>query len=299
MNTHFRIVTLWSLCVLIFHASADVTDERREELRQRVENGELTDGFRTEQQYYAKWIMGLTIEERSALIPIVRQYRNHIPVSDPGSRADWNGLLAYLGDEAAMISNIEEWRRSGMYRLEVERAESGQLPIFLEPELFLEEPHNGFGDTNALSKSFFAASVVLGYLHYNKHYSEDVRDWAGRTEHNRSERGDATPMRKVVRDWYRANERFIRANRYDKVKPGEELPPHHDYLEATGNGGTPVMPAPGRMQSRNNGATENPVPIAYELETTTKLRNIFVILASVFVMIVIAIIYFRNRRFPK
>jgi len=111
--------------------------------------------------------------------------------------------------------------------MEVQRADSGKVPLYYADELFLEEaPEWIRSDAPGVTTSVVVASFILGYLHYNKHYSPEVRDWAGRTERNLPTLGeDLSQYREVVRKWYRANEAYIRSEQYEKVMPGEELPP--------------------------------------------------------------------------
>lgn len=298
MSAWLCIFAFGYFCLSSSFVYGKVTDERKEELRQLVKSGNLADGSRTEQQYYARWIMSLSTEERAALIPIVQQHRDKIHRSLAEWREEWNGLLAYLGDDEAMKANIDYWRRvMPTGSLTVIRAESGQLPIYLEPEIFLEEVHQGYGDTNAVSTSFMVASFVLGYLQYNRHYPQEVRDWAGRTHKSRQGFEDPTPMRNVTRAWYRANEAFIRAKQYDKVKLGEELPARANLSEKSGRVNGPSQPILEGRQDQNSAPKSAPVPLAPEPDRKTP--GNYVIFAIVSAVLAAVIFFLWNRRSRK
>jgi hypothetical protein len=291
---------LFSACYLVLFGTpilAELTETRKNELEALVKIGDMHGGNESDQQPFSDWVLRLSGEERAWLIPIARQHREQIHPSMQELRENWNGLLAYLGDDEAMKMNIENWRNSFGARLEVNRAESGQLPLYFEPELFQEEVYNG--PYNRATPSFGVAEIILDYLHYNKHYPQEVRDWAGRTFRNGVEVGDKTPMRKVVRTWYRANEALIRAKQYDKVKSGEELPPRPALLEEAGLNA--------KLQFRHSSGTKDrdTAPVLKATagptvsETERKPAGNYVILAAVTAVLAIVIFFFRNRLTQK
>jgi len=211
---------------------ADIAESRKMEILKEVEADHLSDGSTSQENPFAAWIMDLTKEEKQWMIPTARKRRDHwdaeakaVPEFGVAYRDDWNGLLAYLGDEDALRALIDRMRQSGG-GLQVDHAASGRVPVYLENELFLEETFEWLGtDAPQVKQSFGIAASIVGYLHFNKNYPQEVREWAGRTERNAKETQDWTLLRSVVRKWYRANEAFIRAEQYDDAKPGEEIPP--------------------------------------------------------------------------
>jgi len=223
-----------------------VSAERLAELEGNVRNGIVTDGSRTAHRWFAKWITDLTDEERATVIPIIQRHRDQIDEVWRTQIDEWDGVLGYLGSEEAVGHNISRWREFKMPgQLTVVRAATGRLPIYLEPELFLEEAHEWLGDAFQVKTSFMVTSVLLDYLHYNKHYSQEVRDWAGRSGRIMQKLDDLTPARTVVRGWFRANEAFIRAGRFENIVPGDELP----AVAAQGeNPGMRTIPLKGRGQ---------------------------------------------------
>ena len=157
-----KVLVFQTFCLLYFcmPVLAEITQARMNELQALVKAADIHGGNSSEQQPYANWIMELSAEERTALIPILQQRRDKIDPSVPAWRENWNGLLAYLGDEEAMIANIENWIRWG-FPLEVKHAESGQLPIYFEQELFRDEVYQGFG--NPTTRSFGISEFILDY----------------------------------------------------------------------------------------------------------------------------------------
>lgn len=293
-----KISTIVFIChCLLNHSYAGVSVDKLKEFQRQIDAFHLTDG-RTPEQYYAKWIMDLSPEERAALLPIVRKERDSVHPLMPAMREEWNGLLAYLGDEEAMKMNIEDWRNHGAH-FEVARAESGQLPLFLEPELFIQEAHKpGMG--LRMRESFSVALLLLDYLAYNQNYPPAVRAWAARTESSfdyyRSD--DPTPIRRVTRDWYRANEKLIRAKAYDQIKAGEELPPGRKPLLA--DGPPPSLPV---ILPPDNNATQrqdrpirpNPAVAAPPSESDRKpVRKYIAVAVSITILLAIAI-FFQGR----
>ena len=304
MNIWIRNFALSFCASLVYSANAEVTEERKEEFRKLMQNYILTFGGRTESQYYGRWITELNTEERAALIPIVREHRDKVDSRMPALREDWNGVLAYLGDEEAMKENIEHWRNrpDEGFDLEVMRAESGQLPLYLEPELFINETHVAINNDAGyrVEKSFGIALGILDYLKYNKHYSQDVRDWASRTKRAWDHREDPTPLRRVTRDWYRANEAFIRAKEYDKVRPGEDLPPLPSTLNGVGLS-IPPQPITDNMRHQDTAPTPKPRIIlkptaaqpAVEPESHSSVN--YALLVALFSLLTALAIIFRHR----
>jgi len=283
MNIRMVALRIIGLHFLLVSATAEVSEERKEEFQKLIHNYGATFGGRSEQHFYRDWLFQLSAEERAALIPVVQQQRNEALVFGEQNQQQWNGLLAFLGDEQAMVANIEYWK--GTERdWQAGRAESGQLPLYFESELFLQEEHvANWSDTGMhYRKSFLAATIVLDYLHYNKHYPQEVREWAGRTEKRVEGNMDPTLLRKVTREWYHANEGFIRAKQYDKVKPGEELPPLPRVLAEAGLG---VPPTAVRKEMQDQTATTKSgvVPPPAEPESHSFMNYfIFAIAAAVF-----------------
>ncbi len=292
-----------AFCFLIIVSGyAVVPEERISEFRKLINDFKLVDGPRTEENYFSKWIMNLNSDEKEALIPIVRQHRDR-----PGSvtREDWNGLLAYLGDEVAVKMNIDNSRNHGAM-LEVARAASGQVPVYLEPELFIQEVHKPGGGSWVMEESFSIAMYLLDYLEYNKNYPRAVRQWAARTVNTYDEAGDPDPtaIRRVTRDWYRANEKFIRAKAYEQVKVGEELPPKPDHMMAD----SLPPPLPSVLPRHENSAASRPgrdqgtnppggAPASEAGQKSFGWNG--AIAVSIFVLVVVAVIFKNFRRQRK
>ena len=299
MNTWVQLILFCYFCLLPSFASAEVTERKKAELERLVHSGKIRDASGTEEQYYAKWISELNTEERAALVPIVRELRDKIPNNQERDKQQWNGLLAHLGDEEALKINIENWRQFG-YDLEVMFAESGQLPLYLETELFTEAVHDGFGDTNSIGKFFGAAESILYYLKHNQYYPRDVREWAGRTLESRANRGDPTPMRRVVRGWYRCNEGFIRTKQYGRVKPGEELPPQPGAMKFTGPPPVPPLPL---LEDRPYQPPHTPKPVSTPIvaspspisEPESKPSGNYALFAAVAAFVAASFLFLRNR----
>ena len=292
------IYTFICTLAMLLLASAEVPDVRKEELRQLFKSRNLTDGNRTEQHFYADWILRLSAEERAFLIPIVQQQRTEALAFGERDQQHWNGLLAFLGDEEAMVANIEFWRGTGG-DFEVSRAESGQLPLYLEPELFLQEDAVEMASDTGVhfGKSFGIVKTLLDYVHYNKHYPQDVREWAGRTWKRHEGFMDPTPLRKVTREWYRANEAFIRAKQYDKVKLGEELPPLPRVLEEAGLT-VPPPAIPNEMQGGNPAPKPKPAVALPPAEAESHSSVNYLIFAAASVLLA-ALTFFCRSRFKK
>jgi len=286
-----KVPLIFLMLLLASTANSQVTEDKLAEFKERVENRDLFDENSSDQRPYARWIMALSEAERAALIPIVQAHRD---TRDLDSRDEWNGLLAYLGDEEAARLNIENWRSTWGHRLEVQYAETGQVPVFLEPELLRDEKfiRPNFPGT----PSFDAAVFLLYYLPYNKHYPQDVRDWAARAQRNMNLREDWTPVRKVVRDWYQANEAFIRAKQYDKVKAGEELPPRPSLLKESGLPESPPPPVINTMQGRDVAPPQPPASSAPEPER--KASGNYVLFAAISAVLA-AIILFTGIRLAR
>ena len=130
--------SIYIIAVLFFHSylhysHAEVPAEKLKEFQRQIDAFNLWNGNFMEESFFAKWITDLTSEERAALIPMVQMHRDSVDRRMPDLREDWNGLLGYLGDEEAMRMSIDNWRK---YRTppQVANAESGQLPLFLEPD---------------------------------------------------------------------------------------------------------------------------------------------------------------------
>jgi len=247
MKSPNLILSAFCLAFFCIPVLAEITEARLNEFRELLDTQRRYYGDGSEEQPYAKWVMSLNAEERAALIIIAKERRDKIDPRMVGSKDTWNGLLAYLGDEEAMKANIENWRRVGSETtLEVMFAESGQLPLYFEPELFREgDPGVIFsGDTFGMGQSFATAEFILRYLKHNQHYPQEVRDWADRTIKSRADHGDPTPMQRAVRRWYRSNEGFIRTKQYGRVKPGEELPPQPGAIKVKGPPPVPPLPIP-------------------------------------------------------
>ncbi len=206
---------------------AEISEARKREIMNDVEAGDYIGDSTSESQPFAPWIMSLSSEERRWVIPFARKKRDEWTDSIVFREA-WNGVLAYLGDDDALRAHVA-YSKANEYRqiITVQHAASGQVPLYFADGLFVEEPAEWTdSDGPMVPRSVRIASFILGYLHYNKHYSQEVRDWAGRTERNHPPLGeDLSQYREVVRKWYRANEAYIRSEEYEKVMPGEELPP--------------------------------------------------------------------------
>ena len=296
MNTQLRFFGFIYLARFVMPILAEVPEARLNEMQALIKSNKVYDGNQSEQQPFSKWIMELNAEERAALIPVVRKFADKGPPYGEADKQEWYGLLAYLGDEQAMIANIDYWRRAmPTGSLTVERAESGQLPLYVEPELFREEIYEGYA--NPATPSFLVADFILYYLHYNKYYPQEVRDWAGRTINNRVDNhrdtADLTPIRRVVREWYRANEAFIRAKQYDKVKAGEELPPRPSLLKESGLSENPPLPAISRRQGRDIAPT--PMPASSTTEPERKPTANYAIYATVAAILGVIALFFRKR----
>ncbi len=99
---------------------ADVAESRKKEILKEVEADHLSDGSTSDENPFAAWIMDLTKEEKQWMIPHARKQRDHWDAVEKefrgmgaGFREDWNGLLAYLGDDDALRALIDGMRQSG------------------------------------------------------------------------------------------------------------------------------------------------------------------------------------------
>jgi hypothetical protein len=285
---------------------AEISEASKQEIAKHVESGDYSGGARSEQQPFAVWIMAMTPEEKLWAIPLARKKRDFYDREEAtyrqgaSTREEWNGVLAYLGDDEALKAHVEYWKRNPYgVLIAVKRAASGKLPLYYADELFLDETFEVLGtDAPSVKISFQVASLIVGYLHYNRHYPQEVRDWAGRTDRNRAGvMQDMTTFRNVIRQWYRANEAFIRAEQYDKVIPGEELPPRPDI---DGAGAKRIELNPPKLEAaagRNAAQTQAPEASGPDQKNERWRTTLFVAagLALFACLVVWAVLWHRRR----
>ncbi len=162
--------------------------------------------------------------------------------------------------------------------------------------MFLEETFEWLGTDNPhVKQSFGIAASIVGYLHFNKNYLQEVRDWAGRTERNARETQEWTLLRSVVRKWYRANEAYLRSEQYEKVKPGEEIPP----LPSSDPPGRRVMTFPPNAEPKASPTPVNPAAlpaIVREERNHSEPRYLFLAAGFTVIATLIALAFLWHRR---
>ena len=155
---------------------------------------------------------------RQAIIEQLRLKANETEVPD-STRAYFSDFLFDLGDETTIINYAERYNAG-------DTSVAGSFPYcqnprvieLIAPVMFHDEgwvtqgPH--------LAPSFSTAQLILQILATTPDFNSEVINWARRLP---GQIKTFLDVRDVMREWWRANERFFKERNYKAVQPGRDI----------------------------------------------------------------------------
>lgn len=227
----------------------------------------------------------LTAAEKNAIINYLREDMRD---GGPNAPLSQNVLIDFGDDEAiaraarAFPDNFDSLRRSIQPKV---------IPA-IAPKMFSNEPYQLLGSDNVTDPpSFMAAGACQDVTQHSPYFSAAVNKWAASWEFYGLH---ATPeeYRQMMRDWWKANEKYFVAGNYAAVQPGPPLPPQRIQ--------TPT-PAPYALPTpflQETASTPSPKPVPSITPSATK-QSTWGLLSAIVILAFAAIglvVYARTRK---
>jgi hypothetical protein len=196
--------------------------------------------------FIRKW----TPAQKQAVISHVR-YLQTQETSGPHYDDD---TLFWMGEPTVRKQYLQEIRKSHIGPIGVVMR-SGDPTIIEEiaPSIFVEEPDRDVGgvDTPARPTSFRLAFIITHILKNSPDFSDEVRQWAQK----QSMVDGGVDYREMMRDWWRANEKFFKEKNYQAVRPG------WDWLQKVQDDAAAADAAYEASQKKNAAVVPTPAPL--------------------------------------